>query len=318
MIKQELWQGTPVYVLENSMLSVTLCPSLNNNVIRIRDLVLQRDVLKVPESPGQLKRNPALYGTPILFPPNRIRRGTFTFENRTYQFDTNEIHGNNLHGIINHYPWEVVQIIEEEDACSITSVFRIENHQETFRQFPHEFELEVTYELRGRTLNHHVKATNYSKQSAPFGYGLHPWFQLDHEPEKWTLTMPVEGVWQLGEENLPTGEIELLHKGTYSSLLEGMNLRGHSMDTVFQIGHNSPSAVLKGPHCELRYTATPGMVKQWVVYTNGQTDEDICLEPYTWVTDAPNLPMERETTGFRFVAPGESLDLDIRLEVLHS
>jgi aldose 1-epimerase len=73
---------------------------------------------------------------------------------------------------------------------------------------------------------------------------------------------------------------------------------------------------LRGPGCEIRYSGTE-LVKHWVIYTRGEADNDICLEPYTWVTNAPNSSLEPKETGLIGIAPGESVELSIILDITY-
>jgi aldose 1-epimerase len=314
MLKQENWQGVPVYTLSNDKLSVSLCPSLNNNLYRIWDKTLNREVLRVPDSPLTLADHPVHYGTPVLMPPNRIRRGTFQYEGRTYQFDINTANNNHIHGLLKKLPWNLMPAPEGTEVTSLTSTFDTTDHPDILKQYPHPMKLEITYELHGSTLVHKLKATNNGSTVAPFGYGLHTWFLLDHEPQSWTFELPVQGIWELDNELIPTGTIQPL--GQYADLPQGINLQGRNMDTVFQIGSNPRLAVLRRSDCELRYS-TSDEFKHWVIYTKGEADNDICLEPYTWVTNAPNLDLDDEVTGLHGIAPGQTLELTITLEIIY-
>jgi aldose 1-epimerase len=89
------------------------------------------------------------------------------------------------------------------------------------------------------------------------------------------------------------------------------------MDTVFQIGSNPRLAVLRKEGLELRYTASE-LFKHWVIYTKGETDNYICLEPYTWVTNAPNLDLDPEVTGVIGIEPGQSIDMEVKLELVYT
>lgn len=315
IIKQIDWQGTPAYTLENDHLIVSICPSVGNNVYSIWDKTLEREMLRVPASPAEMAAEPVQYGTPILMPPNRIREGRFTFEGRSYQLEINNVQGNHIHGVIKSQPWTVLASGEKDGALYITSVFRLADDAHVQHQFPHELELEVTYELRGSTLRHLLKVTNRGQTSAPFGYGLHTWFLLDGEPENWTLQLPASGIWELDETNVPLGHIAPL-SDRYAKLPEGDVLKGHDMDTVFQIGDYPCLAVLSGPKADIRYSGSD-LFKQWVVYTKGEARDFICLEPYTWVTNAPNIDQPAEVTGFRAIEPGGSLELEVKLEVTY-
>ncbi|MNI35738.1 Aldose 1-epimerase [compost metagenome] len=316
MIKEEQWQDTSVYTLTNDKLTISLCPSLNNNVYRIWDHTLQREVLRVPDSPQQLAEQPVQFGTPILMPPNRIRKGRFQYEGVSYQFNTNPAQNNNhIHGLLRNLPWTVTNVYEGEGIASITSTFDTSDYPDIVQQYPHSLKLDITYELIGSTLTHKLAVTNNSSTKAPFGYGLHTWFLLDNEPQNWNLELPVASIWELDAELMPTGT--LLPLDDYSELQNGMNLQGQNMDTVFQIGENPRLAVLKKDNCELRYT-TSEEFKHWVIYTKGQADNFICLEPYTWVTNAPNVGLSEDITGLIGIEPGQTLELEVTLELIYT
>jgi aldose 1-epimerase len=315
VIKKEDWQGVPIYTVSNEMLSFSLCPSINNNLYRIWDKKLNRELLRVPESPQMLADTPIYYGTPIMMPPNRIRRGAFIFDGRTYRFPINTDNENHIHGLLGNLPWTVTNVTESDNSVSITSTFDTKDFPQILEHYPHLLTMEVTYQLQGSTLTHKLKVTNTGDTAAPFGYGLHTWFVLDHEPHNWTFQLPVSGLWELDSEYIPTGRIVPLDR--YAQLPQGLNLKGHNMDTVFQIGNNPHLAVLRKEGYELRYTVSE-LFKHWVIFTMGETDNYICLEPYTWVTNAPNLDMDDELTGMIGIKPGDSVDLEVTLELVYT
>ncbi|NOU95776.1 aldose 1-epimerase [Paenibacillus sp. LMG 31456] len=316
MARQMDWQGTPAYILENDQLIVSICPAIGNNVYSIWDKKLQRELLRTPESSAALAEQFVQYGTPILMPPNRIRKGNFQFDNRNYQFDITQVNtGNHIHGVVRQQPWTVTQAGETEDGkLFITSSFNLSDDANVQRQYPHAVELEITYVLDGSNLSHSLKATNKGEETAPFGYGLHTWFLLDGKPESWKLQLPVSGIWELDEQNIPTGEIVPL--GRYEALIEGDSLNGHDMDTVFQIGDNPCIAILSRDDVEIRYSGSE-LFKQWVIYTKGEAHDFICLEPYTWVTNAPNIDQPAEVTGVRGIQPGDTLELEVALKIVY-
>lgn len=318
MIKTSDWQQTPIYTMENEFLLVHLCPSIGNNVYRIWDKVKQREVLRVPASPQQLLESPVHYGTPVLIPPNRITKGTFRFQDRQYQLEVNHPTGNHIHGFVKSAPWKITVKSENNEELSITSSLETKDHPEMMSQYPHDMLFEMTFTLRGSSLIQTLRATNRGQDDAPFGYGLHTWFTLDGQPENWNLHLPVENIWELNEVLVPTGK--LLPLGELEDLVHttGKNLKGIDLDTVFYNGSNSGKAILlnKEAGIEIRYT-TSELFRHWVIYTKGVADQWICLEPYTWVTDAPNLPLDPQITGFRAISSGESLTMDVVLDIIH-
>ncbi|WP_426451625.1 aldose 1-epimerase [Paenibacillus sp. S-38] len=317
MINRIDWEGTPAYEMENDQLIVRICPALGSNVYSIWDKRLGREILRAPSGPQELADAPVQYGTPILMPPNRIRGARFTFEGREYQFDVTNSHGHHVHGMLRNQAWTVTATGHREDTTYITCVLRLAEDENVQRQYPHALELELTCELKGGVLRHFLRAVNRGDVTAPFGYGLHTWFRLDGEPENWKLQLPSSGIWRLDGTKVPTGEIIPLGE-VYTPLLRGDTLDGYDMDTVFQIGDYPRLAVLCRKGVELRYSASDAF-KQWVVFTKGEACDFICLEPYTWVTNAPNITGQpAEVTGLRGIAPGEELTLEVRLEVVHT
>jgi len=316
MIRVEDWQGTPVYTMENERLVVSVCPSLGNNNFRIWDKKLEREVLRVPASPAELLANPSHYGTPVLMPPNRIHKGVFRFGGRDYRFDVNTPTGHHIHGLLRTAPWNVKETSESAGRQSITCTLALSDFPDMMRQYPHDLLLEMTWELEGATLVQKLAVTNRGREAAPFGYGLHTWFMIDGQPDQWKLRLPSEGIWELNEDLLPTGRIVPLGIHEDFDRAEGGNLAGKDLDTVFYIGNRSRTAVLtRSDGYELRYSVSPEF-KHWVIFTKGKADQWICLEPYTWVTNAPNLHLDPELTGLRAVEAQGTLRLEVTLDIV--
>jgi aldose 1-epimerase len=315
MIQKQEWHGQEVYVLENDRLAATLCPGLGNNLIRLYDKVAKREVLRVPANPEQLQEAPVHYGTPILMPPNRIRHGKFTYNGREYLFPLNPA-GHHSHGFHRSQPWQVVDQQSSEAQASITCQWSTASHPDIMAFYPHPLLVTATYTLKDTALDLTMTIENQGDSPAPFGLGLHTWFLLDGEPEKWSLQLPSENIWTLDPLKMPTGELTPLNEYEALNSAEGLNLEGVDLDTVFRIGEHSKTAVLSKPGYAIRYGGSEE-IKHWVIYTKGVTEDFICLEPYTWVTDAPNLELSEEITGFRAVSPGEPLKLSITLQIEH-
>lgn len=315
MIKQDNWHGVPIYTMENDQLLVSLCPSFGNNLFRIWDKIAEREVLRVPANPEELKKAPGHYGTPLMMPPNRIRQGAFSFRDRSYQFELNSGGKNHIHGFLRSRPWTVTDSGQRGKVNFVKSAFSTADFPEVLKQYPHPLIIEITYELNESTLTQKVRAINQGASPAPYGFGLHTWFLLDGQPEEWSLQLPASHIWELDEELMPTGN--LLPLGEYAELAQGLNLQGQTLDTVFEIGNNPRTAVLSKDGYEIRYTGSE-LYKHWVIFTQGEAKDYICLEPYTWVTNAPNLNLDPEITGLQGVEPGGTLEMDVVLEIIRN
>src|SRR5688500_4758386 len=88
-----------------------IAPSLGNNVTHFRTTAVGLDevveVFLSPQDAGALGAHGYSAGNPILFPfPNRVKRGSYTFEGKTYQLDINETaRGNHIHGLVANRKW---------------------------------------------------------------------------------------------------------------------------------------------------------------------------------------------------------------------
>ncbi|AZK46235.1 aldose 1-epimerase [Paenibacillus lentus] len=312
------WNGYDTYTLHSRELDVTLLPRLGNNVISIRDHIQQRDVLRRPDE-SELDfylQKPYHFGIPLLIPPGRIRRGKFTYAEQEYQFDVNTANDNHIHGLHRTQAWCVSDIEEDDEGCTITTEFKTTDDPQWIRQFPVPLKLEMTLRLQGAKLQQTFKIHHLGDQPAPFGLGLHTWFLLDGEPDKWTITLPVSGKYDLDEELITTGEITPL--GELEQLITGMNLQGTNFDTMFQIGNNPVQATLMhNDGYGLIYSADPAYFKHWVLYTKGEADQFLCIEPYTWLPDAPNSGLPNEVTGLIELKPAQTLELNLQLEMIY-
>ncbi|WP_019635875.1 aldose 1-epimerase [Paenibacillus fonticola] len=312
------WNGYDTYTLHSRELDVTLLPRLGNNVIAIRDHIQQRDVLRSPEE-SELDfylQKPYHFGIPLLIPPGRIRRGQFTYAGQEYLFDRNTANDNHIHGLHRTQAWCVSDIEEDDEGCTITTEFVTSEDPNWIRQYPEPLKIEMTLRLQGAELSQTFKISHLGDRPAPFGLGLHTWFLLDGEPSKWTLTLPVTGMYKLDEELITTGEIAPL--GELEQLNTGLNMQGRNFDTMLQIGdHPAQATLLHDDGYGLVYSADQAYFKHWVLYTKGEAEQFLCIEPYTWLPDAPNSGLANELTGLIELQPGQSLELNLQLKMIY-
>lgn len=313
------WGGYDTYILHSSELEVTLLPRLGNSVISLWDHKEERQILRQPDESDQtfFMQKPYHFGIPLLVPPGRIRKGQFKFEGTNYQFDQNTAGDNHIHGLHRTQAWCVSDIEEDEEGCAVTTEFRTVDDAHWMEQFPVSLKFEMTYRLEGARLRQTLKVTHLGEHRIPFGIGYHTWFMIDGEPERWKLSLPVESIYELNDELLPSGEV--LPLGHLDSLNQGMNLQGTNFDTALRIGDQQPveALLLRDDGYGLRYTADKNLFRHWVVYTKGTAEQFLCIEPYTWLPDAPNIPKDASFTGLITLEPGQSLELYTALEMIY-
>lgn len=312
------WNGYDTYILKSQQLEVTLLPRLGNNVIGIRDLQENREILRRPEESDLdfYLQKPYHFGMPMLMPPGRIRRGHFEYSGTTYQFDQNTANDNHIHGLHRTQAWRVSDIDENDEGCTITTELLTADDPNWMRQYPIPLQLEMTLQLQGTSLMQRMKITNLGDTSAPFGFGLHTWFLLDGEPQRWTLNIPVSDQLLQDAEQIPTGEVVPLDG--WEELNTGMNMANRNWDNLLRIGDKRPvsAELTRDDGYGIRYSADPDYFKYWVLYTKGESDQYLCIEPYTTLPDAANSTHSQDFTGLIDVAPAQPVEFSLQIDVI--
>lgn len=311
------WNGYDTYILSTGRLEVTLLPRLGNNVIEIKDLQEQRHVLRRPDE-SELAfylQKPYHFGMPMLIPPGRISKGRFEYGGASYQFDQNTANDNHIHGLHRTQAWCVSDIEEDDEGCVVTTEFSTSDDPRWTAQMPEPLKLQMTFRLQGSELHQRLRISNAGNRPVPFGMGYHTWFLLDGRPDQWTLKLPVEGIYTLDEELIPTGRIAPL--GDLDALNTGFNLKDSDLDTILKIPEGQPADALltRNDGYSIQYSADRSYFKHWVLYTKGTADEFLCIEPYTWLPNAPNLDLPTDVTGLIHLEPGQSVELHTKLQI---
>lgn len=138
-------------------------PAYGMNLIRLARS--GSELLRTPEGKTQLRREPQVYGMPLLLPPNRTAGGAFTFQGTTYHLPINEpVYGNHIHGSLARMPFRVT----EQTATSVTGFY--ENRGECY---PFPFAITVTHCLTETGTQHLFTLCNTGPKTMPLAFGLH-------------------------------------------------------------------------------------------------------------------------------------------------
>jgi len=84
------FMGVPAVRMENERLAATVVPDWGSRVVSLWSKEAGAELLRVPASLEEYGRTSMLYGIPVLFPPNRIEDGAFSYGGRNYRFDIND------------------------------------------------------------------------------------------------------------------------------------------------------------------------------------------------------------------------------------
>lgn len=279
--------------------------------IRLARPSLGLESLRTPEGAVE---NPFLYGMPPLFPPNRIRDGRFSFAGQPYQLPVNEPErGCFLHGTLHGEPF----MLAEYSAGRAVLTYR--EGAGKYLGFPHAFHMEIAYTLDEHGLSQMVRVTNNSPRPMPFGLAFHTTFRLPFASGSRAEDVRLQI--DLGEEILrddarllPTWETATdtpLHRQAANGTLVPVHC---TISRHFAQG-NAHRMTLTDTRTGARIVYETPDYGYWMLY-NGGAQDLLCVEPQTWVIDAPNAPWPPARSGLRSIAPGETETLRtcLRLE----
>lgn len=258
------------------------------------------------DAPRQAGRN----GIPILFPfPNRIKDGAFAFGGKNYQLPINS-KPHAIHGFAIQADWEVLAHEADDSGAFVTGRYQISRQSPDLRaHWPTDAVLEVRYTLTGRRLAMDIHVTNPTADPLPYGFGIHPYFQVPLEPggdlEKTRITLPASETWAL-EDYVPTGERKPV--GARLDFREGKPIAGLKLDDVLT-GLSYEGDVGR---CRLKDLALDAEVflefdrafRELVVFNPPGSPDQISVEPYTQTTDAINLANRGIDGGLRILEHG--------------
>lgn len=301
-------------------------PEVGANLIRLANVRLGIEILHTPAA-GEVENfrsRPQIYGLPLLFPPNRIEDGCYTFEGRTYRYPITIAGENNYHhGILKGEPFQVSKAYETEDEAVIECRYYSNAASDAvYRHFPHAFKCKMIYRLSAGGLTHEVVFFNRSDRNMPVGVGYHTPIMMPFEggaPEEYRLRVAVGERVELNGRNLPTGR--RLPLGEFAPLRgEGMQVTGcRAMEAGFTLreievdGEKYRGAVAEHLTTGRKvFYEVDDRTCYWTVWNNGGDQPYCCPEPQSWITNAPNAA-DPCAAGFRWIAPGEKFSMAFRL-----
>lgn len=295
-----------------------VCPALGGNCLRLTHLKTGAELLRTPETIEEVRANPNVYGTPLLFPPNRITGGEYLFEGRHYQFPMNETAwGNHIHGFLSRTPFEMIHSEADGEAARIIMRFSA-TAEKPYLAFPHAFRIILTLTLDADGLHHEVQVLNDSTENMPVGLGFHTTLNAPFLPngreEDCQFRLGAGREWLLDEHVIPNGrtrETSLLQKALTSC---GMTPCQQSLSQLFE-QKGAARLTDRASGRTIEYTVDENF-RFWMVHNGNGRRRFLCPEPQSWMNDAPNRPFAPQQTGFRWLSPGESLLAHTRLRLI--
>lgn len=212
---------------------------------------------------------------PILFPiVGKLKDQKYYFENKEYSLPQ--------HGFARDMDFEL------KDKNSTSVVFELKSNEETLKNYPFKFTLQVIYSLEGNSLNVYNKVINDGSNKMPFSIGAHPGFNCPlisgekYEDYYLEFEHPQNLVNHKIQDGLLNGETEV-----FGSQVQKIPLTPSLFDNDALIFKNLASNKItlktsKNPYSvEMDFRGFPYLG----IWTKPGTSSFICIEPWYGVAD---------------------------------
>lgn len=291
-----------------------ICPDKGANCIRLFHEKTGADILRTPPSDAIFNESPYVYGMPLLFPPNRILDGRYSFNGRTYEFPINEpARHHHIHGLLAKTPFTT----EAQSADSARFSYHA-TEKAPYLQFPHAFSVTLEYRVDENGLHQSLTVENKSDSPMPFGAGFHTAFKVPFLPggraEDCVLSATAGKRWLYDPQRIiPTGEVQ-----SAEIFRRGVPAAHNVISAHLDMGGNGGVATLTDEKTGAKIVyEVGGGYRFWMLFNQGGEMGYVCPEPQSWMVDAPNRPFPPEISGFDAIAPGDRrvLTANLRLEV---
>ncbi|MDB5055199.1 MAG: galactose mutarotase [Bacilli bacterium] len=316
------WDGHDAIRLAAGGYEMVFVPDMGANVISLSYNFGEYDIIRTPPTADHLINDPFAYGIPILYPPNRIRYGTFTYDGLTYKFPQNYPNQVHIHGILYNRAWNLVEahVDETTDTGTIVAECRTVDSPGLFEYIPQDILFRITYTLNKDGLKQTFYVENFGKHSFPFGISYHTAFNIPFRKggaaEEVRLHVPIEEKFELDQDMFPMlQKAGLDDKEKMIADPSGWPPLSCPIDCFYTGIPSKNHAVIKD------VVSGKSIIYQvdnpynyWIIWNKTSKEGFVCIEPQTWMVDAPNItelsPLE---LGVVLIGPGASYALDTRI-----
>lgn len=264
-------------------LEARISPDAGSNLYSLKvDAV---ELLVQPDSVAQL---PGFrYGFPVLYPtPNRVRDSKFTFGGHSYSFSPND-RSHFIHGLVHSLRWQCAAPASDAEGVTLKTWLDWNAAFPGFQIFPVTHRISLTYRLNREGVKISFTVENQDDKLLPFGFALHPWFQILGTRAETFLQVPAQKHMK-AEGLLPTGKLENLDNSPYD-LRKPVSLQRLNLDDVYWglSPEQAPGYECRDKGVKVSLAASAEFTHM-VVYTP-QGKPFFCMENQTCSTDAHNL-----------------------------
>lgn len=330
-ITECLWKGQECICFSAGGYKALIVPSVGANVVELKNIYKNTSILRTPDNELEFtsfKSRPQVYGIPLLFPPNRIEDGKFKVGEKEYQFPINELARNNyIHGFIKNEEWKISKKeIVSEDEVQIEATFNFTKEHEFYKYFSHEFQCKLCYSLSSEGLKQTTKIINLSKEKMPVGIGFHTAFNIpfniDSNDVNCKLIASIKERWPQDKRNLSTGDRVDLNEEEKEYLTNGIDLMKKPIESQYRLdnikldGGDFRGAIITDKNSNLKVVYEIGEKYKYITIWNDNGDKKYaCIEPQSWLVNAPNVNLDDNITGFKTINPMEAWSEDTRIYI---
>lgn len=296
---------------------VTILNGRGCNIIEFYETTHDLSFLHFPED-HELEEfgiSPQRYGSAILFPPNKIVNGCFTKNNTLYDYSPHNIPWS--HGILKELPFELVESLDNSESIYVK--FRLNSFNTPYyAAFKWKFDLFFEFTLSDAGLLQNVIFKNTGDTPIPFGLGFHTAFRIpfdnSHSSEDYKTYVTCGKQWEMDSRNCPSGNlVSLEHNYATEGIVPlAMPIAEHTtavydnLDFIdIELSSFHGAVVLDAKTNTKFIYETDSKFKDWMIWNNNASDNYICIEPMTWIINAPNVPIPDSQSGFQFINPNE-------------
>lgn len=287
------------------------------NLIKLDYIPKNVSLMHIASDETELRTN-KIYGIPLLFFPNRIKDGTFSFEGRRYNFPINAENNVHLHGFLDGYtPWEVIKSETDGDTVHIVFAYRICKGSEMYKYF--DFDIEIIYEntITPGGLEQKISFTNKSGRNMPFGFAYHTTFNIpfNNSPEEaFFIRANLRQEYEL-DKCIPTGKLLTLDASGQMAAKDGLRINADKLDNLYLADDSKPNIAVITDICtgvQAVYEADSHF-KHWILYNADTKQNFLSVEPQTCCTNAVNSDMK--TANLITVGPDKTISLNTKLYI---
>ncbi len=287
----------PIVTLRAGELALDLAPAIGGVIAGFRhgDALLMR----APDLAAIRAGNPRGGASWPLVPySNRIRDGRFAWRGGIVALAKDALSGDHaIHGNGWRRPWR----IHDRGA----SALRLEQRHEADPFWPFAYVAQQGFALDTGGFTLWMAITNTGDAPMPAGLGHHPYF---HRSDDVRLQVRMHEMWDADDERFPIRRTRVSAELDFSTPRTVASAQG---DAVF-VGWDRPARIeWPAAGLALEIDADPIYDRLVVFIPPGQPF--FAVEPVTHDTDAVNRP--GEDTGLRILAPGETLQGEMRFAV---